>query len=106
MPNFRIPDEVVVSPNLQFVRHLMNTKGTQWDEEKIEAIFPNSLNSQILQTPILAAGQERLVWFLSTSGKYLTMSAYQLLNKMGGCTPTEAEKRQWKNVWKSKLHTN
>lgn len=56
IPSFRIPNSVVIPPNLQFVRHLMNCDGSAWDDRKVSAVFSPSIGCKILQTPYSRRG--------------------------------------------------
>lgn len=103
-PEFRVPATVDIPPYLYFVRHLMTEDGTAWNVPKVTTLFPPSICHQILQTPILEQGRDRLVWLPSTSGLFSTKSAYKLLTQIRGCNPTDFDKNKWRMVWKAEVH--
>lgn len=54
--DFRILEEVEIPSHLQFVRHLMEADGTQWNTGVIPSIFPTAISNNILNTPISTKG--------------------------------------------------
>lgn len=77
--DFRIPNQVRISPNLQFFKHLMKDGEAAWDKVKISIIFPLEIVSKIINSPILEEGQERLIWVPSLIGKFLVKITYHLI---------------------------
>lgn len=102
--DFRILEEVEIPSHLQFVRHLMEADGTQWNTGVIPSIFPTAISNNILSTPILQRGQERLIWMPSTSGNHTVKSTYNMITNHKYSSTSLAPKEQWKNLWKLDLH--
>lgn len=106
LPNvlgFKITADTSLGPRLIFLRDLMDSTGRNSDSRKIDSNFPQHICREILNTPILEKGQERLIWTPSTTGVFTVKSAYRLITK-NWCIVAADTPRIWNALWNSKLH--
>lgn len=101
-PSFRLLANLHILENLLFVRDIMDETGLQWNQTKINAIFPADISSSILQTPIIEEESDRAVWVPSLTGKYTVKSTYSML--IQARIPSPTDNRLWNSLWRSNLH--
>lgn len=101
---FRLVDDSTLDHQMIFIRDLVDSLGTHWDCRKVQATFPQQICREILNTPILEKGQERLIWTPPMSGVFTVKSAYWLITQHRYDLPVEEAKRTWNSIWNMNLH--
>lgn len=101
---FRLVDDSTLDHQMIFSRDLMDSSGTRWDCRKIQATFPQQIGKEILNTPILEKGQERLIWTPSMLGVFTMKFVYRLITQHCSDLPAEEARRTWNSIWNTNLH--
>lgn len=103
LPNFRLPEDMEVSDNIQRVRELMQDDLKSWNTELIQIESPQHISNLILSIPIMDGEQESFVWCPSSSGCFLVRSSYRANNKEHFSGASRLDRSIWALLWKSKL---
>ena len=80
---FSCGDQFIQYHNLNSgtVSNLIDHSAHTWKPDLIRSLYPHTISAKILKTPIskVGAGQDKLLWKHSKSGKYQPEKAYNLL---------------------------
>lgn len=84
----------------------MAADGLSWNGTLIRQLFLRSVADHINRTPINNMKLDRAIWYPSTSGKFTTKSAYNLLLKERDVQQqlTDVTYKVTKDLWSANLH--